>query len=978
MVKKIAVGLLGMLLATAIEAQTPRHLWVDSVFSQMDIAEKIGQLFMITIPPDLTESDLDAVLKQISSSHIGGVLYQTIPAADQATMSNTLQSAAQVPLLIASRGVYNAKGLSPFPDAISQGAITNDSLIFQFGRMIGRRMNSLGIQMTFVPANVAGATNVEERGTFGEDRFSVAAKALSFWNGVRAEGVLATAEYFPVQGLSVHTVDKGLPSIKLTVDSVQAYPFKVLFRDGIPAVLPGSADLPLFYSRKKTALRNMFSSATLTASFAGEWIRHNMEYNGLIMIDIDNMVRSTDKFKNGDAEVFAFRAGNEMLVTSDNINPAARKMRRLLRKEPSYMAMLDDAVKKILALKYNAGLSGTKVVEQPDVNKISRLRTRLLSEEMYRAAVTVVSNNANVLPIQTLENKTFRCIIAGDSAKGNIFAAQLARYVPITVTHLGADIASEPTDTLQRQRVIVAAILPNASGDMVAHLLTDLKEAQINRDVIICDFGSTLFRKHAGEFTTVITGLSDDEAMLRIVPQAIFGALPVQGVLPLSFGSVSSGRKLTTPAIGRLAYSFPEDAGVDARTLEKIEAIAREAIESRATPGCQVLVAKNGKVIYERAFGHLTYEEQTPVTANTIYDLASLTKVSATLQAIMFLYEKGLIDIYKKASAYLPDLRGSNKQDITLKDILTHQAGLWPFLPFWTQTMNDTAYYPEFYSNHLSREYPLVVSDNLFASIHMKDSLWHWIVKARVREKPTRTPFDYRYSDMGFYILYRLAERLLNQPMEDFLWQNLYEPLGATTLGYQPLLRFPVSQIAPTENDKLFRKSLLIGTVHDQGAAMLGGVAGHAGLFGNAAALGKLGQMLLQEGTYGGIRYYKPETVRLFTQQQFLTNRRGLGWDRPTGTWDGPTGRYASPRTFGHTGFTGTCLWVDPEFNLVYVFLSNRVHPNMTNNKLLEANIRPRIQDVIYQAIFNYCKTAEEPERPIAVPYNAMGRLYNN
>jgi beta-N-acetylhexosaminidase len=221
-----------------------------------------------------------------------------------------------------------------------------------------------------------------------------------------------------------------------------------------------------------------------------------------------------------------------------------------------------------------------------------------------------------------------------------------------------------------------------------------------------------------------------------------------------------------------------------------------------------------------------------------------------------------------------------------------------------------------------------------------------------------------------------LSERILNQPIEDFLTQNLYEPLGATTLGYLPLLRFPISQIAPTENDKLFRRALLIGTVHDQGAAMQGGIAGHAGLFGNANDLAKLGQMLLRGGEYGGIRYYRPEVVNLFTSKQFETSKRGLGWDKPvTGEWNGATSYYASGKTFGHTGFTGTCIWVDPEFDLVYIFLSNRVHPDMTNNKLLNANIRSRIQDVIYQAMFNYCKTAGgEAPLPVNTTVEALGQ----
>ena len=981
--KRTAVGLLGWFLIFDLAAQTPRERWVDSVFNQLSTEEKIGQLFMLSVSPDIDEQAIQALERQVNTNHVGGILYTNGAKFNHRKINERLQSVSRIPLLMAmgrpfSSGIDN-DSLHTFPTIPMQGAIADDSLIFQFGEEVGRQMKLMGIHMNFIPANLAGNTNLEGSISYGENRFTVASKAMAFWRGLRAEGVLATAQYFPVQGLSVTTLEKGLPSMQLTVDSLQAYPFKVLFRNEIPAVMPASTDLPLFYSKRKTAMKNTFSSATLSASFAGEWIRRNMNYEGLIMIDVESMIRSSDKFKNGDAEVFAFRAGNDMLVTSTNVNAALRKMKRLLRKESRYLPFLDLSVKKILNIKYDANLGHTPMQNSLADGGASATRTRLLRERMYRATTTVVANKKNVLPVQTLDNKIFTCVIAGDSAKGNVFARQLAKYVPVKVryaTHDSTDLHFEENARLQH--VIIAAIFSETTPEVIKALLPALQEVRINRDVVICDFGSALFRERAGEFETVITGYSDADIMLKTVAQSVFGALPATGILPVAFGTVASGQRIPTTTLDRLSYSFPEEVGIDSKTLEKIQAIATEAIEGRATPGCQVLVARNGKVVYERSFGHLTYEQQIPVSENTVYDLASLTKVSATLQIIMFLHEKGLIDIHKKASAYLPELKNTNKEDFTLKDILTHQAGLWPFLPFWSQTMKDSVYLPEFYSATLSREYPLVVSDHLFAPTAMRDSLWSWILKARVREKPVRTPYDYRYSDMGFYILHRLADKLLNQPMEDFLWQNLYEPLGAYTAGYRPLVRFPIDQIAPTENDRLFRKSLLIGTVHDQGAAMLGGVAGHAGLFGNATALAKLGQMLLQEGRYGGIQYYKPETIKLFTEQQFENNRRGLGWDRPTGDWDGPTGIYASPRTFGHTGFTGTCLWVDPEFELVYVFLSNRVHPDMTNNKLLTDNIRPRIQDVIYQAIFNYCKTADTiPEGPESIPLDAMGKLHN-
>jgi CubicO group peptidase (beta-lactamase class C family) len=324
----------------------------------------------------------------------------------------------------------------------------------------------------------------------------------------------------------------------------------------------------------------------------------------------------------------------------------------------------------------------------------------------------------------------------------------------------------------------------------------------------------------------------------------------------------------------------------------------------------------------------------------------------------MFMHEKGLIDIHKKVSVYLPELKRSNKKDMTIIELLTHQAGLAPFIPLWPQTVKDTTFLPQYYSHTRTAAYPLQVAPKLYTSYVMRDSIWSWVIQSKLNEKPPRTPYPYKYSDLSFMILQKLAERILNQPLEDFLHQNFYEPLGAYTTGFNPLERFPVQHIAPTENDKIYRRAMVAGTVHDERAAMMGGVSGHAGLFSTANDLAKLGQMLLQEGQYGGYQYYKPETVRLFADRTFK-GRRGLGWDKPIQSdWSSPTSLSASPRTYGHTGFTGTCMWVDPEFDLVFVFLSNRVYPDRSS-KLNSSNIRPRIQDVIYQAIFQYCANSQ-------------------
>ena len=943
-------------------AQNEKNRWVDSVFQTLKLEQKIGQLFMVRVASNNSEESK----KAIREYGVGGVIFMEGGPVRQARLTNILQNISDVPLLIGQDAEWGLgmrlDSTVSFPRSLVLGAIQDNNMIYAMAKEIGREMKMLGVQLNFAP--VADINHDPENPfisyrAFGSDKENVAAKSVAYLQGLQAEGVLACAKHFALKGLTVVDVSKDLPVLQVSIDSVNMYPFQKLFQAGLPAIMPAPIDVPIFYEKKAHIGKNNFSTNTLSAIFTGDWLKKQMNFKGLVIVDVPSTQSATSKFKGGDAEMFAFQAGNDILLSPGDVGASIRKIKKLVRKQKQYEAQLNFSVRKILEAKYDAGLHEKKRISTD--NLVRRLNTPeaiLLRQKLYESAITVIRDQNNFLPVQNLENNHFAYITSNGTHTNDEFFHYLSKYVNPAYFTVNAQTNFEHLrNALPDQEVVIVGIFPQTTEDVIQKLLAVLRQLNQNQKVILCDFGHGTFLKHAADFPAVITAYTNAPEVLKAVPQVIFGGLSAHASLPFSISSqMQEGTGKVLKSINRLGYSMPEDAGMDSQTLLKIETIAHEAIDMGATPGCYVLVAREGKVIYEKSFGYLTYEKQTPVSDETIYDLASVTKVSATLQAVMFMQEKGMIDINKKASVYLPELKSSNKKDFTLKDILTHQAGLWPFLPFWAQTMKDSVHLPEFYEKVQSEKFPLMVAENLYAPISIKDSLWNWIVNAKIREKPARTPYDYRYSDMGFYILQHLAEKILNQPLEDFLQQNLYEPLGAYTTGYLPLQRFPADQIAPTEKDLLFRKKLLVGTVHDQGAAMQGGIAGHAGLFSNANDLAKLGQMLLQKGNYGGYQFYKPETIEYFTQKQFDSSRRGLGWDKPVQSdWNSPTSLYASPRTFGHTGFTGTCIWVDPEFNLVYIFLSNRVHPSMTNNKLLNANIRSRIQDVVYQSIFNYC-----------------------
>ena len=962
MLKKVLVYI-GIVLCTPgqLQAQSPANPWVDSVFSTLSLDDKIGQLFMIPVYPRTDRDYMDRIESIVKSNEAGGIIFMEGGPVEMIHIRNRLQQKSNVPLLI---GIDADWGLGKtldstlaFPRPLILGAISNDTLLYQMGAEVARQMKTLGIHINFAPS--ASLTSLQKYDSawrsYGENNKNVANKTTAYMKGLQDHGVMACAKHFPVQGLTIVDIRKdGLPKLNAYIDPVELLPYKSLFSNGISGVLPAASDFPLFYQKKKMMRKNKFAPALLSSIYVSDWLEKNMDYHGLSFVSILDIVDKASTYKNGEAELLTFQAGNDIILFPEDINPAIRKIKRLIRKNDQYQVQLDNTVKKILLAKYKAGLADTKPISTDYVD--ARLNTHealFLKQRLLKSALTIARDKKDVLPLKILEDRKIATLSWAKSVP-NVFTKYTSNYTD--VSHFSLFPGMDPHN-LAGQLSAYETVLVALYKEPTDSLLDVLTTLQPDHDIVICSFASPLQLKQLEKFNTVVQAYLPNDEMVKITAEAIFGAQAITGKLPLTVSDLfKAGQGASVESLRRLSVSTPEEAGMDGEVLTKIESIVKEAIDLRATPGCRVVVARKGKVVYNRSFGYYTYDSTTAVTQETIYDLASVTKVSATLQTVMFMYDKGLIDIYKKASYYLPELKTSNKKDFTVKDILTHQAGLWPYIPFWAQTMKDTQFMPEFYSPTLTANYPLPVTEKLYANILMKDSLWNWIVNAKIRDKVERTPYDYRYSDMGFYILQHLAEKILNQPMEDFLRQNLYDPLGAPTLGFMPLRRFDKSQIAPTEDDKLFRKQLLVGTVHDQGAAMLGGVAGHAGLFSSADDLIKLGQMLLQDGYYGGIQYFSPRTVHLFTRQQYESSRRGLGWDKPAQSEPvNPASAYASPKTFGHTGFTGTCIWVDPEFDLVYVFLSNRVYPDMTNNKLLTVNIRSRIQDTLYQSIFSYC-----------------------
>ncbi len=943
--KKVCSLLFVALLATEVLAQPEKAAWVDSVFQRLTLREQIAQLVMLRTPAPATPEALQLFERQLRTLRPGSIWITAGTPVRHVNTVNFLQTLTPVPLLVAMEAEYGPgqtlDSLVHLPPPLVLAALKNDSLVHAVGRENATLLRQLGVHITFAPqADVDMPSSDSFLHYFSNDKVRVARKAVAYANGLQQGGVMAVATHAH-QSEEPSAVDTAMQINTALLDTLGLYPYIELIRNNVGGVLTS-------YLHFNTLEKNKVIPAPISTLVVNDFLKQKLGFQGLTFADVPTIAKLTAKARPGEAAQLALEAGHDVLISPGDPALVIKKMSKSIRRSKKLRDQVALSVKKILAAKYDAGLAQTRIVDRAAGRSLPAARTAArLAEEVFEQAVTVV-NQTDELPIAQLENHPFVSVALGSPEEAAPWERYLKKYVPLQRVHV-----SKPADTLalpaeDADAVFLVSVFP--SGEPLAAAVLRRLAARSAR-VYVCHFGNPLLLDKLLPHYTLLAAYQPHEQAAKAAAQILFGALPAKGELPMRTFRLPVGLSIATEPLQRLGFALPEATGMSTDTLARIDAIAEEAIAIGATPGCHVLVARQGKVVFEKSYGWLTYDKRLRVSDETLYDLASITKVAATLQAVMFLYDRGLIDVHRKVSYYLPELKNTNKKDYTLKDILTHQAGLWPFLPFWAETVKDTLHV-FYYRPEPSPDYPFPVADKLFASKAMKDSLWSWIAKAKVREKPVRTPHDYRYSDMGFYLLHRLAEKFLNQPMEEFLTQNLYEPLGATTLGYLPRSRFDEACIAPTEDDTLFRKSLLIGYVHDQGAAMHGGIAGHAGLFGTALDLAKLGQMLLQKGRYGGTAYYRPETVDLFTRRQYAKSRRGLGWDGPMpGDKTNPVTERASPLTFGHTGFTGTCIWVDPVAEIVYVFLSNRVHPDMNNTKLLNANIRPRIQEVVYRAL---------------------------
>ena len=971
--KYFLVGFL-ILISFYSSAQTHSNLsadkWVDSVFKTLSDEQKIAQLIVVRL------SSIDATKKVIfldkevedavKKYNVGGIcLFQGGPIT-QANYINYFQSIAKTPIMIcidAENGVgMRMDSVAGLPRQMMLGAIQNKELIYQYGKIVGEQCKRIGITVNYAPVidinNNPDNPVINDR-SFGESKNKVAEYGYQYMKGMQDVGVMACAKHFPGHGdvsvdshLDLPVIDKTLKQL----DTLELYPFKKLFAAGVGSVMIAHLYIPDIDNTPNLA-------TSLSNKNVTKLLRKKLKYNGISFTDALEMKGVAKYFPGGESSVQSLIAGNDMLCLPGNIDTSIMKIKEALQDRKLKWKDINAHVKKVLLAKYNYGLANLQPIKidslTEDLNKdVKEMRQRVAEE-----AITLLRNDdANVFPLHAAPKKKIAYVGIGLS-NDNEFARRMHKDYSANVYYFDNTL-----DSLKALAML--ELLKNRYDEVVIGLhnynrfpannfgisnsaLWLLNQLQQQDKCVTMVFGNPYIIKNFCNAKTLIACYEDDEITQGVAADFLNGKFSAKGTLPVT---VCENLKYGTGIIhagGLLPTVSATTLGFNADKLQVIDSVCKAAIAKEAFPGCVVLVAKDGKVVYNKAFGYLSYDKKERVYDETIYDLASVTKICATTMAVMKLYDEGKLDIQKTLGDYLPWGKGTNKESIKIWDVLLHQAGLKAFIPFYKETIDSTKKgipLPLYYSWKQDSAHRIRVAENLYMRNDWLDTIYSRILTSDVSQQK-----KYIYSDNDFIFMGKIVEAITGMTLDQYVKKTYYDPLYMSTTGFKPRNSFPLDRIAPTENELIFRKQLIRGDVHDPGAAMFGGVAGHAGLFSDAYDLAILEQMLLNGGTINGQQFLKKETIDYFTAYHSDISRRGIGFDKPEK--DNATNKdpypsvFASPQTFGHTGFTGTCVWVDPKYNLIYILLSNRVNPTSENGKISSLSVRRSIFDAIYKAM---------------------------
>lgn len=937
------------------------YAWVDSLMEQMTVEEKIGQLFMAAAYSNKDAAHEQAISKLIREQKIGGLIFMQGGPVRQARLTNNYQSIASVPLLIAMDAEWGPAmrldSVISFQRQLTWGAVQNDSLIYQTGKAIAEQLRRLGVQVNFAPVvdiNNNPKNPVIGDRSFGEDKYNVTLKGLAYMNGLQENGIIACAKHFPGHGDTDADSHKTLPVIahnRNRLDTLELFPFSVMMQQGLGSVMLAHLFIP--------SLDNTPGQASSMSPAVGRtMLRDSLGFRGLVFSDALNMKGVADHYASGELEVQAFLAGNDVLLFSENIPKSIAAMRQAYADGRITEQRLDESVVRILKAKAYTGLQNAPKVKVQNIQfDLNKTEYKQLKRRITEQSITLVQATDSMIPMATVGNKKIATLAISDGSSMP-FQSAVNNYTEAASFRMNrnADAATvnKTVAQLQEYDLVIVGLeglkrsassnfgVTSAARNLVSSLSEKTKTA-------VLVFGTPYAAGLLSDATYLVVAYDDDTYTQQVAAEGLFGGRPMNGKLPVGSGKFPVNTGLETADLQKLHWGIPEDVAMNPALLQRIDSVAASCISTRSAPGLTVLVARKGTVVWDKTYGTHKYDGKTVVEPESIYDLASVTKVAATTTALMRLYDEGKFDPSKKVQDYLPETKGTVIGPLVMQDVLTHQSGLTAWIPFYKSTLlSDGTRDPRYYNQSRIPGFEIHVADQVWLRNDYPDSIW-----ARIQQTPLKQSNKYVYSDLGLYITRKVVERLSGTRLDSLVEEEFYRPLDMQHTCFNPLEKFERNKIIPTENDDYFRYQTVQGYVHDMGAAMMGGIEGHAGLFSTSHDLAALFQMYLNGGYYAGQQLLDPGTLALFTKKQSNISRRGLGWDKPETHPDksSPCSSFASNLTFGHQGFTGICVWADPEYDLLYIFLSNRVQPSASPNNLSKQEIRTSIQDIIYASM---------------------------
>ncbi len=933
--------------------------WADSLIKTMTIDDQISQLFMVAAYSNKGAEHENKIEKLVDRYNIGGVIFMQGGPGRQINFYNSLLQKSNIPLLTSIDGEWGLPmrldSSLTYPKEMTLGATQRPDLVEEMGVQIAEQCKRVGVYVNFAPVvdvNVNSENPIINSRSFGEDVELVSVLGTAYMNGLQKGGVMANAKHFPGHGDTDTDSHKSLPVIKHNRDRlerVEMEPFSELIDNGLSSVMVAHLSIPALGTKGNTA-------ASLTKSIVTDILKDSLGFNGLIFTDALNMKGVSKYYEPGKVELEALKAGNDVLLFPENIPLALKEIKAALKSGEISKERITYSCYKILRAKEWLGVHKSSIISKANLtDDLNKQQYKSLLAELYESAITQVKNDEKTIPLNSKETSKDVAIVIGGSSN-SFFVKSLKQsgfkgsFYYISKKSSVTAFKSLLNKIEGHSKVIIhlentSNYLSRAYG-LNKEMISFIDEIANHYQLIFSypgnPYGLNKF-EHLDKAKSILIGYETNYYTHKFLAQVIMGEKKAKGKLPVS-----------NKWFNNIPYYFHKTAysplkmelnSFDKKYEKEIDSIVYNAISEHAIPGCQILCIKDSSIVFNKNYGYTTYSRSNEVNDSTVYDIASITKIVATTMSIMKLDEENKISLSDTLGYWLPKLVGGTPyESLRIDEMLAHNAGLASWIPFYTKTLINDIPDHTYYSINQKGTFDLQVTSKMYLDNRFYDTIYETILKAPLYEK------TYRYSDLGYYFLKIIVEKITNIPLNEYVCENFYKPLGLKYTGYYPLNKISKDRIAPSEIDNYFRMSLIQGTVHDQGAAMLGGVGGHAGVFSTASDLGTIFYMLLNNGYYNGVQYLNEDLILEYTSPKFPDNRRGTGFDKPTGDDMGPSSEFVSNSSYGHTGFTGTMAWVDPRTDLVYVFLSNRTYPTSKNKQLIKKNVRTNIQEVFYRA----------------------------